>query len=313
MKCTVLYFEDLTVPWTHVIGAVYISLSVLITLENVVSLFIFLKSNMRHSKSNRIVTSLVCSDLLVGMITLPFSAYQLIGENNVKNCTIDVIRISLSVITIGTSSLNVGLIAFDRYLLLTRLTTYRQQRTDLRIAAAIMATWLIPLCCLPFRFIYIRLYITLLVIMTFGTMVALVLFYFLLHAAVQKSAKVLSNYSREDSQKYSSNHDNSPETDIKTTTTAKYKQSKETKFARSILMIALCYILCLLPTVISLTISMFYRYDTPTHLLYIYIFSWISATINSLINPFIYAAKYPKFKRHLRRLFTEIKLNNKMD
>lgn len=288
-----LYFDLIREPWTYIVLMIFAILAILASIGNTIALVILCKPSMRSSKSNRMVMSMVLSDLLVGYVLLPFCIYQISGESRVQDCTIETIRIYISVSTLGTSSMNVGLIAIDRYLLTVNLTNYRQQRSNKKLTCLIFVTWVVPFACLSLRHFNKYAFLLLLAFIIFGSMAALIIFYVLLIRTVKKNAINIAAYKGAD---YESKKEGKH-------MAARKKVLKNSKLAKSTLILTTCFIICLIPTALMLIITMFYRGVTPIFLEYLIIVSLLFAAANSSINPVIYASKFPKFRYNLKLLF----------
>ena len=79
---------------------------------------------------------------------------------------------------------------------------------------------------------------------------------------------------------------------------------RHVKLAKKVTLLIICYIACLLPTVISLVIRNIYKSRAvyPVAAQQFSLFSLFTAALNSCLNPIIYAAKYPEFNQRLKVL-----------
>ena len=79
---------------------------------------------------------------------------------------------------------------------------------------------------------------------------------------------------------------------------------RHVKLAKKVTLLIICYIACLLPTVISLVVRNIYKSRAvyPLAAQQFSLFSFFTAAFNSCLNPIIYAAKYPEFNQRLKVL-----------
>ena len=79
---------------------------------------------------------------------------------------------------------------------------------------------------------------------------------------------------------------------------------RHVKLAKKVTLLIICYITCLLPTVVSLVIRNIYKSRAvyPLAAQQFSLFSLFTAALNSCLNPIIYAAKYPEFNQRLKVL-----------
>ena len=129
------------------------SMSIVFMLTNIpgnilVILAVFLDPNKNlRTPFNWLVVNLAIADLIVGVITEPFSVYYHIKEGMKKN------RVSEELITIHmfyfvsctASVLSLTSLAVERYLAVRKPNTYRNKVTNKRILLTIVTIWLISL------------------------------------------------------------------------------------------------------------------------------------------------------------------------
>lgn len=292
MTCQ-FYLSFINEPWKYLVITFFVILALMTSLANVIALIILCKPSMRSSKSNRIVISLVMSDLLAGCAFLPVLAYQMSSEVYLRDCTFENIRIGISTLTIGTSSMNVALTAIDRYFLTTRYASYVRNRGKIKIIILLICVWLMPLVNVSLKYVNPYAYIVFGGLIIFGTISAQVIFYALLLSKLKLNAKKIAAYKC---------------TNVETSCEKKSqdnlrKSTKNTKLVKTTLILTASFIVCLLPTLLSLALAFFYRGKSPVFMGYLNIFVLLSAAANSCINPFIYASRFPKFRFHLKVLF----------
>ena len=99
----------------------------------------------KKSKSNKILLSLVLSDCGVSFIVIPLAIWLLSNGRRMDKhvCTVESILFILSISMIGSSVWTIALIAYDRYLILTKYSVYDHILTELRLYTVIAAYWVI--------------------------------------------------------------------------------------------------------------------------------------------------------------------------
>lgn len=295
------YLSLIGEPWRYLVLCMSVIFGIIASLGNIIALLILCKSSMRSSKSNRIIISLVTSDLLVGCAFLPVLTYQMSDESHLTDCTIENIRIAIGTSTIGTSSMNVALIAIDRYFLTTNYVNYIQKRSSTRIIILLNLIWIFPFFAIACKFINGYMYLALSSSFIFGPIVAQIIFYILLVGVLKKNAKRLEAYKQKSTGQV--------DIKMKVGNDKTKKSSKNTRLVKTTILLTTCFIICMLPVLIALITTGFYQGNTPLFLNDIFIVGLLSAAVNSCINPFIYASRFPKFRFHLKILL-RVKTSN---
>ena len=184
----------ITSPSTYVYGACFIMFSIVASLANITALYILLTSrtNGMLNKSTKVLTSLAVSDVLTGLIGFPTSAYQILSDNS---CDKDHVRSLMSLILTGSSNLALALIAFDRYLLLTKFTKYDNLMTNRVLVLLISLCWLYPILTIALRYVPSPYpYLASLVFIFYGPIIFIIVFYFLLVREIYRSEKNLKQH-----------------------------------------------------------------------------------------------------------------------
>lgn len=132
-------------PQTVLIGIVLTVLIVVIVCGNVVVCLAVSFNRKLRSLTNCFIVSLAVTDLLLGLLVLPFSAiYELTCEWHFGP-TLCNIYISLDVMLCTASILNLFMISIDRYYAITAPLRYAQLVTPPRVAVAMFVTWVVSL------------------------------------------------------------------------------------------------------------------------------------------------------------------------
>ena len=96
-----------------------------------------------RTPSNLLIVSLAVSDLLVAVMVMPFATmYEVMGRWALGKTVCDMWT-SLDVLLCTASILNLCAISVDRYFVITRPFQYAMKRTPVRMAAMIVAVWVL--------------------------------------------------------------------------------------------------------------------------------------------------------------------------
>ncbi|XP_074865856.1 histamine H2 receptor [Carettochelys insculpta] len=146
--CLCLPAMDPSVACTPQMVLVGIVLTVLIVVTicgNVVVCLAVSFNRRLRSLTNCFIVSLAITDLLLGLLVLPFSAiYELTCKWHFGS-TLCNIYISLDVMLCTASILNLFMISLDRYYAITAPLRYTQLVTPLRVAVAMFLIWAVSL------------------------------------------------------------------------------------------------------------------------------------------------------------------------
>ena len=102
--------------WNYTFGISIIIISSLATIENLVILILYFKHKDLRTTPNRILLSIVASDLLTGITVGPLFAGVLLDEAVAEICSVNVIRNYFAVLFMGTSAYSVAFLAIHRSL-----------------------------------------------------------------------------------------------------------------------------------------------------------------------------------------------------
>ena len=127
MNCSTR-MSSLEPPLTTIFGVMFISISVFASVTNGFVLFVLWKPGRKVTTSTKILTSLAVSDFLVGMILSPLTSWQVLSKS-LNDCRVEYTRRYLVLLLTGSSVLTLGLISYDRYILLLKLSNYSKYMT----------------------------------------------------------------------------------------------------------------------------------------------------------------------------------------
>lgn len=285
-ECSLAY-ADLTAPATDIYFWLFISNGSFGTFGNAIAVLILVKSHAKI-KSNRILVSLALSDMLVGCVFCPLVAYMLKETSTLRNCAFEYARFSLSVLLFGTSSINVSLIAIDRYILLVRSQgCVTKQNFNWKRIVLILSSWIAPGICLLFKWLNIYAYTLALCMIVFVPLVICSVFYQLIIKETKKKQKhTFSSFQQQN----------------QTSVIRKRQHQRQVNLTKQVSVLILCYIICMFPSAVGLVLNLLYvvsKNQKPMTIQHFFMCTIVLGSLNSVINPLIYASKYPEFKRTL--------------
>jgi len=325
---------------------IYGSLSILgglvAAVGNLVALYIIWMPGHR-SKSNKILTSLAVSDALTGLVVFPLNAYQSLTKAARFECAVDAVRAYCALLMAGSSVLTLVVIALDRYILMTKLASYDSILTKRRITIILVTCWVFPGLTPLLKLAGTLPYLTSMVLIFYGPIILLVIFYCLLIRVIYASRQKVIAHSMQQtkflatptccetstttsecaatSNRTSNNNKvintttttTTTSTTTKTLTTTKVKRSEKRhlKLAKSVAILLGCYLLCLMPFNLWLVLDIANSQDKfmdPYALQHLYLFGVFAGATNSCINPFIYLSKQPGFQKRFRQAVRKVTL-----
>ena len=84
-KCPI-HISLLNPPLTTVFGVMFIIASIMATTGNAFVLFVLWRPGRKVTSSIKILSSLAVSDMLVGLVLSPVSAWQVLDYTTLRNC-----------------------------------------------------------------------------------------------------------------------------------------------------------------------------------------------------------------------------------
>ncbi|XP_057293675.1 5-hydroxytryptamine receptor 4-like [Hydractinia symbiolongicarpus] len=285
-------------PLVTVFGVLFSFIAVATVLGNILVLAV-LRLGINGKKSNHILTSLAISDLLVGLILAPLTSWQLITRN-LHNCEVEAVRVYFTAFLICTSLLTVALIALDRYILLTKLGHYRRCMTSKRTSILILFAWLIPGIAPLLRFVGKYTYLSILILICFGSFLLLILSYYYLTKAVREKEKTLNSHRRDSRICF--------HLDSRRSKKQRAREKAHIKLAKIVIIIVMCHFFCLISTNIWIAFDLLkvaYSFISPLTHQCLYLAALVTSQINSCLNPVIYFLKNPEFRRGFRFLIKQ--------
>ncbi|XP_061473499.1 LOW QUALITY PROTEIN: histamine H2 receptor [Rhineura floridana] len=144
---TTMNSTDSTVSLGNVLLGIGLAALIIVTVCGNVMVCLAVYFNRRlRSLTNCFIVSLAFTDLLLGLVVLPFSAiYEISSHKWLFDITLCNIYISFDVMLCTASILNLFMISLDRYYAITAPLRYTTVVTPLRVAVAMFLIWVVSL------------------------------------------------------------------------------------------------------------------------------------------------------------------------
>ena len=314
MTCSLI--ERLGFSWRLVYGIFFITCGLSVTILNVISLVILCRHSMRSQKSNYFLTSLVVSDVIMGVGMCPLLGISCL-LSPVDYCIILKVLIMGFCLLYGSSVSSLAAIAYDRYLLIDP-PTYHSRMTRRKTRTIIAVCWGIPLMVLWFVVVNRQTYLLICSGFVVLVTVVMVVCYRLIIKRISRQVE-LSDSLDQPRTNNQENVENTGNNNI--SALAKHKRRvkivKNRKLAHRLFILIAVFCGCMLPTFIGAVDAVvrqlclfgqlppdfdFFERDS-RFIKHFRIWSEIGGALNSFANPLIYTFTYPKFKAELRKIF----------
>ena len=323
-KC-VLRMDQLQEPFPLIYGTISVFGGLVASVGNLLVIIIIWRPKQSTHQSNKILSSLAVFDMLVGAILFPMISIQLLASKDLlRNCVYDYIREYVTTVTIGSSLMTLGIVSYDRYILMTELGHYKDIMTRRKIIVLIVLAWVLPGVSPTLRFLGKGPFLYCVIFITLGPLIILLLTYYKIVKCIQQSsARIRSHHivhpaspgsipKKKQQQKEPGpagphqQHDGAapgPGGNLST----KRSERRNIKLAKAVSLLILVYCMCLIPSSvwsICDIIQMSHPFtDTPV-IQKLYVFACTAGGTNSALNPLIYFFKQPDMRRGFKRLFS---------
>ena len=261
--------------------------------SNSVALVVFVNLNrsskLSLKKSNKMLTSLAFSDLLVGMILYPFLCFQMSNRDNLKECEYNLTRDFIVYVLLIISGMHLVVIAYDRFITLTKPWVHEKYFPNKVVNLIIVLLWILPFILLTvdtigkiqnlkLLYIVVRMILSLMILIS---LIIIIVFYILLtHRLHQREKTIISGSS-----------------------SARGRSKRQVKLAKKISLLLLCSIICFFPAFIRILIGVIIRDAVFTKIYHEYgLFVLFMASLTSCLNPIIYTLKYDEFRTCLKKI-----------
>ena len=296
-NCTRIYL--LQSPFTLISSALIAGNGFFGSIGNSLILYILFRK-LAKTKTHMLLLSLVLSDFLVCILLAPITSYQLADREALRDCRLGNIRKYFTVLFIGTSTLSVGTIAYDRYILLTKLKNYNKYMTVFKFRLLLILTWLIP-GIVPFS-IYIssHLYLFMVVFGLFFFPLGISFTsYIVVVRSIHKNQRKLKNYRQENKNQSGKQRKRKTSNELK-------EHRIHIQIARAVTLLITVFIVCLTPGTIFAILSTVNKFTSLIDKIYmqrLYTISILISQINSSLNPITHCSRNPEFQKYFFILF----------
>ena len=255
-------------------------------ISNVLSIIVTCRLTLR-TPSNKIILSLAFSDCGVAFIVIPVMVWMVKNawHRDTISCVIESIHLVSSVWMVGPFLWTIALLAYDRYVLLTKYSSYDSIMTNKKLSTYIASFW-ISMFALGLGTVYSEF---VLVATTFFNLctpfILLVGCYVLIMRSVRESRRNLERH------------------EVNT----QIQQRREIKLALKVAVMIVIYLLCLMPTLIWLILHQVSASFAPGFLSdemnsKLQVVALTAGCSNSCVNSFIYISQDPGFRREFKKL-----------
>lgn len=278
-------FTLITPTFGNIATTFFFLSAIIAALGNTFCLIVLWQPSQR-TKSNKILTSLALSDCLVGYIVFPLAIWLIQNgwRNNQTTCIIEDIYLLFAIWMFGCTSASIFFIAFDRYLLITRLSSYNNILTHRNIGSYIIFYWLITLGVAIGCILNTHIYIWGNILATWANVLSMCICYYLIVKSVRQSRQRINKNNVND----------------------KKEQQYHIRLAKKVTIVIAMYIVSLLPAQIFLTLIQINKAipgllsaNFKTHLYVVVSYVGLS---NACVNPIIYISKDQDFKTVCKKL-----------
>jgi len=291
MTTCVPRLEHLSDVASYVMGVVFILIGVVGIIGNTITLRVFCRPKSRCKTHTQFLLSLVSSDTLSSYILCPVYFIQLLYRPLQVNCSFDITRAYLHVITTATSAISLGVIAFCRYRKLTKVSNKVFGRNTTRVLIAL--PWIFGLSLPALRFAHVYLYVASVYFVLIGPLVMFTTFYYLISRAMNIQLKHMQEH-RQDNKMHNQQQTRD--------------NLRQVQLNRRLFCIIACYIVSILPVSVWMLVQQWNvgsNYFSQNQIQLSYTISMSVGCLNSSLNPLIYALKYPELKKELSRFMAK--------
>ena len=283
--------------------------------------YMFLRKNEKkttkkesHIKGLYILSSLLVADTIVCCVSLPIQAVRMFNFDLLVSCAYEAVTFYVNFVTVWASSLSICVIAFERFVQITRFKQYNNIITFSRIRIILTVCWLVALVGPAVKFICgPKIFAPMNGSMLAFPVLVIPFFYYHIVKTVKTSERKLlqsvlaagcSTRNNQHSFHHTPRHISKSNVSTLHQKTICCKQAKKVSRKCSLLIINFffCSITCfILMVIVSINTRKKFMKMYTVHLMTRFAFTGL--TMNSCMNPVIYVMRDSKFKAALRQSF----------
>ena len=257
----------------RVFGALFICVSLLGIIGNALAICVFCRTKYRRLTKTKLLLTLIAADMITCSILCPIYITQMLNERYLTHCVMDIMRGALQVVLMVVSTLGVTFISYYRFINLKSFTkTFSPNIQNLILTLP----WVLGLLLPGLRFVSTALYIVTVNLTIVVPLVTLTVFYVLICKEVKEQERK-----------------------------ANVRCRKQRLMNVRIYWMIGCFVMCAAPVIGWMVFHQLNRrrnFVAPKYDQLFYLISMLFGCFNSIINPVLYAFKFPEFKKEIRRL-----------
>ena len=276
---------------------------------SIICLFKQWKNKPRISNSQKILMSLIVSDLLVSLVSCPIRIVSLFAKLPTHGYIFSTLC--------GASSLTIFLLACDKYLKLTRFAVYEDIMTQKRLTISIGACWIFPMVAMTSAWWLTPLYGIINGLIICFILVSLPILYLFIYRYYKESKRNLAKFSQDASNAvvYQPSRDVNVDKDQSTSKSVgtvipklvvDRDQKNKRKLTKKILLLMSTYFVC---TIIYAPIAYLVSFRVIAHSNFFY-FALAVYLANSMLNPIIYVFRDRQFRHAVKQMLGIQKKNS---
>ena len=238
------------------------------------------------------------SDTLVGAVLFPIFSIQLLYTDLLQNCAYDYMREYITTVTIGSSLMTLGVVSYDRYILMTKVGKHKKIMSPRRVGILIALSWIFPAVSPALRFLGKGPFLYCVIVITLGPLIILLFTYYRIMKCIQQSSARIGAHKRCES--------DTPDISEHLRASRSRNEKKNIRLARSVSVLILAYCVCLVPSSIwsiNDLLNDSFGYTRPQVIQNLYVFACFAGSMNSCCNPIIYFFKQPGIQKGVYKLF----------
>ena len=260
----------------RVFGALFIGVSLLGIIGNALALLVFCRTKYRRLTKTKLLLTLIVADMITCSILCPIYIGQMLNKRYLTHCAVDIIRGAFQAGLMVVSTMGVTFISYYRFINLKSFTKSFSPNTQKLLLSL---PWVTGLLLPGLRFLSTALYIVTVNLTIVVPLVTLTVFYVLICKEVKEQERK---------------------------TNVRCRKQKEMN-VRIYWMIG-CFVMCAAPVIGWMIFHQLNRrrnFVAPKYDQLFYLVSMLFGCFNSIVNPMLYAFKFPEFKKEIRRLGRE--------
>lgn len=274
-------------------AAVFVVFTVIGNLLIILSVLLDPNKNLRRTPYILLILNLAITDLIVGVMAEPLSMVTHWREAHGLSISFSSLSQFVYFMCCTASLLSLAILTIDRYLAITSPLWYRANITNIRVLQGSIAIWILSVACSGLLFVigFVTLAFVFANLTLFCTVFILVFSYVRVFLTVKQKVKELNNLHQGDEERNKAQERN---------------MLWEKKLTKTHLVMLVAFLACYGPACIMIYIMNTCSSCSCEVIHWLRDMHFVLITLNSLINPFVYALRLHTFReafRHFLRPF----------